>query len=172
MESVHGRIRIDEDENDTHDLMSYPQHEQTMGEPSLHTESDHRQLRSEVKKVPLPQPQLRHLNLLAVRGIHYVEYAIGKPSQKVRLALSLNSDYAIFRCSQYVSTDSRVNCSKRIDLNSCSITILTNSISFVNRIAQTITVVSLHLTGSNQIHLIRSDAIRALLEEFVPTIGV
>jgi len=118
MESVRGRIRVDEDENDTHDLMNYPQHEQMMREPSLHTQSDHRQFRSEVKKVPLPQPQLRQLNILAVRGVHYVEYAIGKPSQKVRLALSLNSDHTIFRCSQSVSTDSRVKCSKHIDLNS------------------------------------------------------
>jgi hypothetical protein len=42
---------------------------------------------------------LRHLDIVAVRGIHYVEYAVGQPPQKVKLAVSMNSDFTIFRCS-------------------------------------------------------------------------
>ena len=41
---------------------------------------------------------LRHLDIVAVKGIHYVEYAFGQPPQKVKLAVSMNSDFTILRC--------------------------------------------------------------------------
>ena len=46
--------------------------------------------------------QLRQLNIERVRGVHYVEYAVGRPQQRLRFALALNSPYTVFRCSQYV----------------------------------------------------------------------
>ena len=98
MEDSTDRIHVDE--NDYHSLEpeNYPLHEHvshfSFGDLP---QSD---LRHNIRK---KQQGLRHLNLAAVRGIHYVEYAIGKPSQKVRLAVSLNSDYTVFRCSAHVS---------------------------------------------------------------------
>lgn len=46
--------------------------------------------------------QIRKLNIERVRGVHYVEYAVGRPQQRLRFALALNSPYTVFRCSQYV----------------------------------------------------------------------
>ena len=46
--------------------------------------------------------QQRQLNIERVRGVHYVEYAVGRPQQRLRFALALNSPYTVFRCSQYV----------------------------------------------------------------------
>ncbi|GFH48733.1 hypothetical protein CTEN210_05209 [Chaetoceros tenuissimus] len=45
--------------------------------------------------------QIRKLNIERVRGVHYVEYAVGRPQQRLRFALALNSPYTVFRCSQY-----------------------------------------------------------------------
>ena len=46
--------------------------------------------------------QLRQLSIERLKGVHYVEYALGRPQQRLRFALALNSPYTVFRCSQYV----------------------------------------------------------------------
>ena len=56
-----------------------------------------------------PEMTKRRMEIIAVRGIHYVEFALGKPSQMVRLAVSLNSAYTVIPCSQLVRIKLNLN---------------------------------------------------------------
>ena len=78
-----------EDENDSDDNINYPQHAQISIQ-----DSEEDDLLDQTRNH-------RHLNIVVVRGLHYVEYPVGKPPQKVKLAVSLNSDHTVFRCSPY-----------------------------------------------------------------------
>ncbi len=110
VESSDGEENYDyDDENDSHgndDSITLPLNEQVDRRPCLNRRSGQENPNS----LPLPfsyenqvtedkKSVLRHLNIVAMRGMHYVEYAIGKPPQKVKLAVNLNSDYTVFRCS-------------------------------------------------------------------------
>lgn len=64
-------------------------------------------LTEKIKKSPI----LRHLNIVAVRGIHYVEYTFGTPPQKVKMAVAINNDYTVIRCSP--DEDVSVQCSNK-----------------------------------------------------------
>lgn len=100
----------DDDENDVYDdSKNYPLNKQISQLSSNAIEEQNISTRS---PGPLSWPHanqmwdekkgaLRHLNIVAVRGIHYVEYAVGKPPQKVKLAVSLNGGFTVFRCSPY-----------------------------------------------------------------------
>lgn len=61
------------------------------GEASLHAPEKH----------STNSDRQRRLSL-AVKGVHYVEFAVGRPLQKLKLAVSINSPYVIFPCSQSV----------------------------------------------------------------------
>ena len=118
------KLRKDHDENDSLDYyVNYPQHEFLFSDSSPSPDSravvdtsngDLMTVRAKTETSPSDGIEkngntLRHLNLLAVRGIHYVEYFVGRPSQKVKLAVSVNSDFIVFRCSSYVSCEESVH---------------------------------------------------------------
>jgi len=59
------------------------------GEASLNAPKKHSTLRDRQRQL-----------FLAVKGVHYIEFAVGRPLQKLKLAVSINSPYVIFPCSQ------------------------------------------------------------------------
>ncbi len=123
MRSIHRseediRISLDENDEEEEAMVNRPQHElleiasmeisrwnsqiQDYSSEMLH---EHTDVGGDhvMGSVHSNSSQLRRLSL-AVKGAHYAEFQIGRPPQKVKLAISINSPYSIFPCSTTVST--------------------------------------------------------------------